>query len=375
VLPGAVAAAVIAMMPAAEAHKPITSPFTYSADVLPILRERCGRCHAPGGVAPMSLLTHRDAVPWGESLRLELTAGHMPPWSIDRGATRVRASNTLSARELNVLLTWATGGTPLGDGIGEEEPPPVTPAWAMGTPDTVIDLPAFTLEADEQEHAAEFTIPGTGVERFLHAVDILPGTPAMVRSATVEVAGAAPSGSVRDERLLALWVPGDEPSPLLRGALRIPAGAALRVRLRYRRTWSYEGKAMSDRSRVGLYFAPAPTSPVRAVALSPTRPVTLAEATRAVAVYSNSLLADTAVVVTATRPNGRREELIAFHPRPGWARRFWFREPLTLPRGTVLSVRLVPDPPALATGLIPRRPTPQPATGQVTVNVTVNIVS
>src|SRR5689334_1546093 len=52
----------------ASAHKPVTSPFTYTADVLPIVRARCGSCHAPGGVAPMSLLTHADAVPWSESM-------------------------------------------------------------------------------------------------------------------------------------------------------------------------------------------------------------------------------------------------------------------------------------------------------------------
>ena len=65
------------------AHKPITSPFTYNDDVFPILRDRCGRCHVRDGVAPMSLMTYEDTVPWGESIRVELLAGHMPPWSVD----------------------------------------------------------------------------------------------------------------------------------------------------------------------------------------------------------------------------------------------------------------------------------------------------
>ena len=33
-----------------DAHKPITSPYSYNDDVFPILRERCGRCHVSGGV-------------------------------------------------------------------------------------------------------------------------------------------------------------------------------------------------------------------------------------------------------------------------------------------------------------------------------------
>ena len=342
-LAGATGLALTALNSPTEAHKPITSPFTYSADVLPIVRERCGQCHAPGGVAPMSLLTYEEAVPWGESMRLELTAGHMPPWSIERGAARFRNGETLSARELNVLLTWATGGTPAGEAPAQPGSASSASTWPMGVPDAVIDLPAFTLAADEQGHDVEVPIAGVNRDRWLRGIDILPGTPAIVRGASVEVDTPASPGRMADERLLALWVPADEPTPIARGALQIPAGAPLRVRMRYRRTWSYEGKAMTDRSRLGLYFAPVAAPPVRAVVLSPTRPVTLPQTVRALAVYPDVALSNTGVVITATRPGGKRDELIAFHPRPGWARRYWFREPLVLPQGTVLSIRLTPD--------------------------------
>ena len=368
-LPAATGLALVAPISVIDAHKPITSPFTYSADVLPIVRERCAPCHAPGGVAPMSLLTYQDAVPWGESMRLELTAGHMPPWSIDRGAGRFRNAEALSARELNVLLTWATGGAPPGEASVDTKSPPTTSAWPLGTPEAVVDLPAFTLAADETTHDAEVSIPGANAERFLRAIDILPGTPAMVRSATVEVEGAAAPGRIAEERLLALWVPGDEPASVARGALRIPAGTSMRVRVRYRRTWSYEGKTMTDRSRVGLYFAALPAPPVRAVTLTPTRPVTLPQTVRALAVYPDDTLADTGVVVTATRPGGKRDELIAFHPRAGWARRFWFREPLTLPQGTIVSVRLSPDPPVLFPGVTRPPAGATPASARVTLNI------
>src|SRR5215510_16504674 len=87
-----------------EAHKPITSPYTYNEDVFPILRDRCGRCHVTGGVAPMSLMTYKDAFPWGESIRTELVAGHMPPGGVDDAIGKFRNVTTLTARELNVLL-------------------------------------------------------------------------------------------------------------------------------------------------------------------------------------------------------------------------------------------------------------------------------
>jgi hypothetical protein len=292
----------------------------------------------------------------------------MPPWSIDRGAGRFRNAEALSARELNVLLTWATGGAPPGEASVDTRPP-TTAAWPLGTPEAVVDLPAFTLAADETTHDAEVSIPGANADRFLRAIDILPGTPAMVRSATVEVEGAAAPGRIAEERLLALWVPGDEPASVARGALRIPAGTSMRVRMRYRRTWSYEGKTMTDRSRVGLYFAASPAPSVRTVTLTPTRPVTLPQTVRALAVYPDDTLAGTGVVVTVTRPGGKRDELIAFHPRAGWARRFWFREPLTLPRGTIVSVRLSPDPPVLFPGLTRSPAGATPASARVTLNI------
>jgi hypothetical protein len=343
------------------AHKPITSPFTFSADVRPILQERCGRCHSPGGIAPMSLLTHSDTVPWGESLRVELMSGHMPPWRVDRGADRVVNPGGLSARELNVLLTWITGGTPAGEPIPDSPAAPMR-EWPLGPPDAVLPLPTVSLTAEEQERTAEVALSELPDVRTLRAVDLLPGTPALVRSATIEVRGPA-VGSGRDERLLNVWVPGDEPVSLAGGHYTLPAGAKVVVRIRYRKTWEYERKEMTDASRVGLYFAPAASRPVQRVALTPTGAVTLTRASTAVAIYPDPELSDSGVVVTATRPDGRREDLIGFQSHRGWSRRYWFREPVALPGGTRLTVRVTPEPPSLLSSAFrppPRRP-PSPA--------------
>src|SRR5690242_9782943 len=72
-----------------EAHKSVTSKFTYYEDVLPIVRSRCLPCHMPGGPSPMSLVSYEDALPWAESLRQELIAEKMPPWYVDENAPRV----------------------------------------------------------------------------------------------------------------------------------------------------------------------------------------------------------------------------------------------------------------------------------------------
>ena len=98
-----------------QAHKPITSKYTYNDDVFPIVSERCGGCHGPNGAAPMSLLTYQETVPWAESIREELVAERMPPWFVDPRGPSVRAARAITAREIDTLVTWATGGTPEGN--------------------------------------------------------------------------------------------------------------------------------------------------------------------------------------------------------------------------------------------------------------------
>jgi hypothetical protein len=343
------------------AHKPVTSPYTYNEDVFPIVRDRCGRCHVSGGVAPMSLLTYKDAFPWGESIRTELVAGHMPPWGVETANTRFKNAQGLTARELNVLLTWVTGGNPMGK---PEKTPASVPArngWPLGAPDLILSLPAeTTLPADTQERTQEFTL-ATGIkeERWVRAVDLLPQTPAIVRSATIAVRAGESSGTDRGiapQRTLALWLPGEDPVPLEGAAFRLPAGAELVVRARYKKTWEYERQVMTDRSAVGLYFASGPSpSEVRSIALTPSTVATasgheisfsrlIEEDLRALAVSPDSATTDAQIQVRAVRPDGTTIELIRFQPRAEWTRRYWFEQPVFLPSGTRLEVAAAIDP-------------------------------
>ena len=373
-LTAAVTMAVIALASVrSDAHKPITSPYTFTEDVLPIVREKCGACHTAGGVAPMSLLTHADAVPWGESIRAELMAGHMPPWRVDGPSSRFRNARGLTARELNVLLTWTSGGTPPGNaGATAASPAAASPAenqWPLGAPDAVLSMPSsVTLPATAQDRIEELRLRTPfDRARLLRAVDLLPGTPAIVRSATVSVRATA--GPANAEDTLALWVPGDPPVPLDTGAgFLLPAGADLIVRIRYLKTWEYEHREMSDRSRVGLYFADEPAETVRAIGLRRGTTV-IGEPVRALAVYPDPAFAIAHVRAVATRPDGSREELIAFRPRPGWARRYWFAEPVALPRGTRIEVTGTPDAELLPPGALP-----QPPADLSTIRLTLDVV-
>jgi hypothetical protein len=58
------------------------------------------------------------------------------------------------------------------------------------------------------------------------------------------------------------------------------------------------------------------------------------------------LLANGDVHVQALRPDGSRVEVIHFRPQPDWARRYWFAQPLALPRGTKIDVSATFDDPS-----------------------------
>jgi len=331
------------------------------------------------------LMTHADAVPWGESIKTELLAGQMPPWSVDGAAGRFRNVEGMTAREMNVLLTWVTGGTPPGD--PEKNPPAmsVDTAWRLGTPDLELQMPsAFAVGGDARETTAEFTLSlPTRERRLVRAVDLRPGTPAIVRAATVSVktSGETPGDGV--ERLLALWLPGDSPVPLDQGlGYELPAGAELVLRVLYRKTWEYERKELTDRSTIGLYFAEGNSLPVERIGFDARLPAgpnsgavlgrPLERDVRALAIYPETQLRGVRLKVAAMRPDGSRVDLIAFHPKPDWARRYWFVEPIALPRGTRIDVSATMED---ETPLLPliAAPTATKPSEQSSVRVTLNI--
>jgi hypothetical protein len=390
-----VAIAIAAAVERGQAHKAITSKYTYNDDVFPILRDRCSRCHVPGGIAPMSLMTYDEAFPWAESIRAELIAAHMPPWHADEAFGELKRAHTLSPKELDVIMTWASGGNPRGS-IDQKVPEvALKNDWTMGAPDLALKMPAaFTVAADRMEDTHEATLAtGTTEPRWVRAVDLLPGTPSIVRSAVIFVKGAdaAASSSAAPDHVLARWVPGQDPEPAEHGAaFRLPAGAQLVARIHYKKTWQFEGKPLSDRSTVGVYFASGKdarellsvpiTSPALPAATAASRTVTFSrtidEDLQALALSPDEVPPNITLQVEAVRPDGSRSPLIRLNTRPDWDRRYWFDRPIALPRGTRVEVTAnLDDPDILSAAFSAAAPTARAATNAPsTVRLALNVI-
>ncbi len=329
-------------VPRVEGHKPVLSKYTFSEDVYPILKDHCGGCHVSGGIAPMSLLTYEDTRPWAESIRLELTTGHMPPWYGDPSVTPLRDVHMLSARDLDVVLTWASGGTPPGPPL-RAAAPSTSRRWPHGRPDLVIPVAAgVTLPADKAEDTREFVLrESADRDRMIALADVQPGNPAIVHDAIVFTRRA---GGTEPDVIVRTWLPGAAPvAPGAGLGFAWRAGDQLVVRMHYKKNWTLENKVASDRSTIGLYFAAAPgTRSIREVTLRPGEAAAFDAHVRGIAVGADAVGGDARIDVDAVRPDGTRVSVAGFSARPGWSQRYWFARPVDLPKGTRLEVKTPP---------------------------------
>jgi hypothetical protein len=333
------------------AHKPVTSSYDYDRDVFPLLRDNCGSCHVEGGAAPMSLMTYKEAVPWAESIRDELTTGRMPPWPIDPRSPAVKGMHPISAHDVDAIVTWAAGGTPRDwSGDFNKQLPKVTlrNQWKLGPPDLVVSMESeYTLGANAVEETKDFSIPSGITEvKWVRAADLLPETPTMVRDAII---------SVDDGPTLVLWQPGSDPVAAPSGAaFRLAPSAKLHLQIHYKKHYDQERDALSDKSSIGLYLTDPPASGRELQSVSTREKaasaggVQILEATLPSAgrVYALRPMLDKAygsVEIVAITPSGKQISLLKLRgPRPQWFRRYWLQEATELAGGSAIEARFTP---------------------------------
>src|SRR5256886_17678725 len=87
---------------------------TFTKDVAPIFYSNCRSCHRPGEIAPMSLLTYKDARPFARAIASEVSRGVMPPWHADPAHGEFLNDRRLTPQEKDIILKWVANGAPEG---------------------------------------------------------------------------------------------------------------------------------------------------------------------------------------------------------------------------------------------------------------------
>jgi len=158
-----------------------SSPPTFSKDVLPILQKNCQTCHRPGQVAPMSLITYKDARPWARAIKAAVTVRKMPPWFADPQYGHFTNDRSLKQSEIDTLVQWADSGAAEGD--PQDAPPPVqwsTGGWGI-QPEVVLDMPPHEVPAKGVLEWELIALPAPfKTDTWVTSMEILPGEPSVV---------------------------------------------------------------------------------------------------------------------------------------------------------------------------------------------------
>jgi hypothetical protein len=281
---------------------------TFNKDVAPILYANCTTCHRPGEIAPMSLLTYRDARPWARSIAMQVAKGTMPPWHADPAIGHFANERRLTDAEKSTIARWVSGGAPEGDPKDLPPAPKYVDGWNIGQPDAVLSMQEdYALPPSGTIPYLYFEVPANFAEdRWIQAWEMRPGNRSVVHHVIVFVRppqpaqtaqGAAPqagpaarprpagtfsfaegmeipAGQTGGPRLpddkqpppfpnyrprprgtgatIGGYVPGNSMRVFPEGtAVRLPAGSSLVFQMHYTTT----GQATTDRTRIGLIFA------------------------------------------------------------------------------------------------------------------------
>ena len=370
---------ICAMLTASAA--PVPKEVTFHKDVEPLLQARCQTCHRPGEAAPMSLLTYQEARPWAKAIKAAVLVRKMPPWFADPAHGVFTNDRRMDQKEIDTLAAWADSGA--REGNPKDAPQPVTFAegWAMGKPDLVLNMPeAYDVPASGTVEYTYFVTPtGFTEDRWVEQVEVRPGNKAVVhhivmivRPPGVKYMSDAPvghayvppkketphkpdtgqgvlQGGLGGVEMVGVYVPGGLPYVLKPGQARlIPKGSDIIFQMHY----TTNGKAGSDRSRLGLIFAKEPPKervvnayigntnlriPAQAADHQVNARVTLYEDTQLLSMFPHMHVRGKSFEYRATFPTGETETLLTVPKYDfNWQLTYYLKEPKALPKGTVI---------------------------------------
>ncbi len=160
---------------------------TWARDIAPLVYAHCTTCHHPGGAGPFSLLTYADAKRWGQQMMAVTQSRYMPPWLPEPGYGDFTDVRRLSDTDRDLIQRWVKAGMPEGDVKAAPAPPHYEPTWQLGKPDLVLKVERpVTLPASGTDLFRNLILPYPLKEtRYVRAVEIRPTNAKVVHHANI----------------------------------------------------------------------------------------------------------------------------------------------------------------------------------------------
>jgi Flp pilus assembly protein TadD/mono/diheme cytochrome c family protein len=164
-----------------------TAKETWSRDLAPVFYAHCTTCHHPGGAGPFSLLTYEDAKRWGPQVLIVTQSRFMPPWLPEPGYGDFADVRRLSDSDRDLIKRWVSDGMPQGDLAAAPAPPHYDATWQLGKPDLVLKAERpFTLPAGGTDVFRNLILPYPLKEtHYIRAIEIRPSAPKVVHHANI----------------------------------------------------------------------------------------------------------------------------------------------------------------------------------------------
>ena len=346
---------------------------TYNRHIGPLLEANCVECHRQGGIAPFSLEGYDNAKSWHRMVSFMAGERLMPPWRAVKGFGTFRDARSLSDHQIALLASWSENGARLGD-AGDTMPVSVRSSSRrqLGEPDLVLSMiEPFEVPADGDDIYRYFVIPtGFAEDRVVAALEFSPGDAKVVHHANylMDYSGRARAADAKDAEPgfsvfgtgafldynafgIGGWAPGAQPYVLDKGiGLWLPKGGDLVLEVHYH----LSGKATTDRSEVGFYFAREPVSRYVDGVVIGTQDLRIPWGEEnywrrfSMDVPSGMKLTDVTphmhflgreFIAIATLPDGSEQPLIRIADWDfRWQNTFAYREPVHLPAGSRIDV-------------------------------------
>ena len=348
---GCVTACLAAMFCTSGQGSAASAAPTFTKDVAPIFHASCAECHRPGEIAPMSLLTYEDARPWAKSIKKYVGNGDMPPWKADPRHGKFSNDISLTEDEIATVVDWVDAGAPRGPRSDMPEMPTFTEGWQLGKPDYIVDLDAIDVPAEGPDMFPNIDVQvDLPEDKWIRAVEVRPGNRKVLHHLVAFLGSGANSATAIPD-FLTVWAVGTSPAVYPEGTGRkVSKDAGLRMNMHYH---TY-GEAVTDQTRIGLYFSDeepekvingqfAGTVNFRIPAYDEDYRVDarylVDEDIQLISFFPHMHTRGKSMKYTATYPDGTQEILLNV-PRYdfNWQWFYYPEEPVTLPEGTVVDI-------------------------------------
>jgi tetratricopeptide (TPR) repeat protein len=348
---------------------------TFAHDIAPIVRQFCAPCHHAGGVGPFPLLRYEEVKKRAAQIVTVTRNRYMPPWLPEPGHGDFADERRLSDEQIRQIADWAAAGEPEGPPDETLSPAQFADGWQLGQPDLVLDAadPAVAPASGPDVFWNFVFTPGLAAARYVRAVEIRPGNRGIVHHANllIDRAGAAQRAAASgasgfpgmdltivrspfdpDGHFL-FWKPGATPHVEPDGfAWRLNPGDRLVLNTHLHPS----GKSEPVRPSIGIYFSEKPPShfpllvqmehdgairiPAGAADFVVSDDFRLPMDVDVLAVYPHAHYLGKLLEAFATLPDGSRKWLVRIPNWDlNWQSVYYYREPLSLPKGAVISMR------------------------------------